>query len=141
MVLLSAIDGLIAVNLDMIMDPVAVSPVIQEWVWNNGGPYFGIPISNFIGWFGVTFTVTFLFRLYESFTRKKENTVTKIGLYAYAPALYLLYLLEQSAHALTLGYPEYVLIAASTMIPFIILPLLLYVVKNEKKYLKGSGKI
>ena len=22
-----------------------------NWIWRDGGPYFGIPISNFIGWF------------------------------------------------------------------------------------------
>jgi uncharacterized membrane protein len=128
LVLLSAIDGLIAMNLDMIMDPVAVSPLIQQWVWIDGGPYFGIPISNFLGWFAVTFTITLLFRLYESFTFKKESSTPNLKLYAYAPALYFLYFLQQSAQAVTLNYMGYVLIAATCMMPFIIIPLMLYMV-------------
>ncbi len=131
LVLLSAIDGLIAVNLDMIMDPVAVSPLVQQWVWVNGGPYFGIPIGNFMGWFVITFIPTFIFRLYESFKPGDEKSARNMGLYAYAPALYLLYFIQQSAFAISINHIEYVLIGAATMMPFIILPLLYYLIRKN----------
>jgi uncharacterized membrane protein len=43
------IGGMISVNLDMILHPVAVSQHIPSWFWIGGGPYFGVPLSNFIG--------------------------------------------------------------------------------------------
>ncbi|WP_321422515.1 carotenoid biosynthesis protein [uncultured Methanobacterium sp.] len=131
LVLLSAIDGLIAVNMDMIIDPVAVSPLVQQWVWVNGGPYFGIPIGNFILWFLITFVSTFIFRFYESFKPGDGKSSPNMGLYAYAPLFYFLYLIQQAAFALKLNHIEYVLIGAATMMPFIILPLLYYVIQKK----------
>ncbi|MBI5034598.1 MAG: carotenoid biosynthesis protein [Chloroflexi bacterium] len=49
---------------DLGMDPQMVAR--SHWVWVQGGAYFGIPVQNFIGWLATTFTVFFLFRLYES---------------------------------------------------------------------------
>jgi len=31
------------------------------WVWRDGGPYFGVPISNFFGWFLTAFVFYQLF--------------------------------------------------------------------------------
>jgi putative membrane protein len=39
-VLLALIDG--------VLDPGAAS--LGFWVWPAGGPYYGIPISNYLGW-------------------------------------------------------------------------------------------
>jgi len=60
----SAIGATMALNVDDSLDPVAVSQHIPSWVWIDGGPYFGIPLSNFIAWFIVTFLAVLLFRLY-----------------------------------------------------------------------------
>ncbi len=40
----------IMVMWDMCMDP-ARSTVNQAWIWHQGGSYFGVPFSNFMGWF------------------------------------------------------------------------------------------
>ncbi|MGP8190980.1 MAG: carotenoid biosynthesis protein, partial [Methanobacterium sp.] len=40
--LLSFISGLMAVNLDMILDPVSVAPQVAAWIWIGGGSYYGI---------------------------------------------------------------------------------------------------
>ena len=41
--------GMVAVALDLFMDPVAVKLAI--WVWTRpGNVYFGIPLYNFVGW-------------------------------------------------------------------------------------------
>ncbi len=50
--------SLLMVTLDLAMDPFMVSK-IHAWIWLGGwGPtWFGIPISNFIGWFIVSFTI------------------------------------------------------------------------------------
>lgn len=44
----------ILVSLDFIVDPVAVNKY-KMWKWEKGSKYFGIPYSNFIGWFLVGF--------------------------------------------------------------------------------------
>ncbi|MBP1627468.1 MAG: putative rane protein [Holophagaceae bacterium] len=44
---------------DLSMDPVMVHEV-KAWVWERGGPYFGIPLQNFFGWFLTTFIIAFL---------------------------------------------------------------------------------
>ena len=34
---------------DLIIEPVATGPM-NAWVWIDEGLYYGVPISNFIGW-------------------------------------------------------------------------------------------
>ncbi len=52
--------SLLMVTLDLAMDPFMASK-IQAWLWLGGwGPtWFGIPASNFIGWFIVSFAILF----------------------------------------------------------------------------------
>lgn len=62
-VLLAAVaDGIILTSIDLFMDPIQVRE--GAWTWINGGPYFGIPIGNFVGWFVVGFVTTGIFRSY-----------------------------------------------------------------------------
>jgi len=53
----AAAGGLIAMSLDLWMDPVVTSPEIVSWVWSKGGhvTLFGIPDTNFVGWFNLIF--------------------------------------------------------------------------------------
>jgi uncharacterized membrane protein len=60
-----ALDGLLTVLLDLILDPIKVRE--GAWSWLDGGSYFGIPLGNFAGWFIVTVIVAGAFRLYEYF--------------------------------------------------------------------------
>jgi uncharacterized membrane protein len=133
--LLSFIGGLIAVNLDMILDPVAISPQIGGWIYNVSGPYFGVPISNFIGWFLVSAIAIFLFRCYEAIS-SNSNTYPEldINLNLYIILIYLMYFLENAVKAFKIGKIEYILIGATTMMPFIliaILGLMLNMKKNQ----------
>jgi putative membrane protein len=50
---------------DLVIDPVLSGPNIQAWIWEQGGPYFGIPIQNYVGWMLTTFTVYLVYRLFE----------------------------------------------------------------------------
>lgn len=36
--------------LDLASDPWHAT-VLGQWIWRDGGPYFGIPLHNFVGWF------------------------------------------------------------------------------------------
>ena len=44
---------------DVVMDPVMVK--IGHWVWDVNGPYFGIPLQNFFGWWLTTFVAFMVF--------------------------------------------------------------------------------
>ena len=47
----SAVASLIVSASDLAADPVSVEGGL--WVWVDGGPFFGVPYSNYIGWFFV----------------------------------------------------------------------------------------
>jgi putative membrane protein len=48
---------------DLAQDPVWAT-VLRGWVWIDGGPWFGVPVSNYLGWFGTVFVIYMLFALY-----------------------------------------------------------------------------
>ena len=53
----------IMVAWDLSMDPVW-STVMHGWIWLQGGPYFGVPVSNFLGWYLTVYVIYQLFALY-----------------------------------------------------------------------------
>ncbi len=56
----AACAGLFAVNIDLVIDPVAVANSL--WQWINPSVYiFGVPIYNFVGWFCLIFFYDLLF--------------------------------------------------------------------------------
>jgi len=48
---------------DLAMDPIW-STVMHAWIWRNGGRYFGVPITNFFGWYLVVYIIYQSFALY-----------------------------------------------------------------------------
>jgi putative membrane protein len=40
-------------SIDLVIDPLAAGP-LSYWHWQGGGWYYGIPLSNFVGWFGIS---------------------------------------------------------------------------------------
>ena len=53
----------IMVSWDLSMDPMW-STVLRAWVFPNGGTYFGVPISNFLGWYLTVWTIYQSFAFY-----------------------------------------------------------------------------
>jgi hypothetical protein len=53
----ATVGGLIAMGIDLWMDPVATSPELMNWVWAKGDVLLvlGIPHTNFVGWFLLIF--------------------------------------------------------------------------------------
>lgn len=53
----AAVGGLVAMGIDLWMDPVQTAPEIMAWVWGRGDVLllFGIPHYNFLGWFLLIF--------------------------------------------------------------------------------------
>jgi putative membrane protein len=48
---------------DLAMDPDWAT-LDHAWIWHSGGVYFGVPISNFFGWFGTACVYYFAFAFY-----------------------------------------------------------------------------
>jgi uncharacterized membrane protein len=48
---------------DLSFDPTA-STVNHTWIWEQGGGYFGVPLTNYLGWFLTVYLFLQLFALY-----------------------------------------------------------------------------
>jgi putative membrane protein len=62
-VALPAVASCVMVAWDLAQDPVWAT-VLHGWVWRDGGAWFGVPVSNYLGWYGTVFTIYLLFALY-----------------------------------------------------------------------------
>ena len=61
--LLAVLDGLLVTAIDLAMDPICVKAGL--WSWTPTGPFFGVPLGNFLGWFVVAALSTSVFRTVE----------------------------------------------------------------------------
>lgn len=80
--------ALLTMILDVVIDPVA--HLGEQWFLGDiyhyppGGAYFGVPISNFFGWFLVALAVLSIFRLTDSLKEVPKHTRSiwlGVGLY------------------------------------------------------------
>ena len=60
---LSLVASFIMVAWDLAMDPVWAT-IDRAWIWRDGGAFFGVPVSNYLGWFLTVFVFYLLFALY-----------------------------------------------------------------------------
>lgn len=136
-------DGLAVTAIDLFMDPISVKA--GSWTWVNGGPYFGVPIGNFVGWFLVTIVATGLFRLFEYYSPQREAKTSKSILLL--PVLgYLLVGVDSLTGAIS--YKLLLLAAIGTAIVIVpaVVNLALYVrskstdTKEESKHLADKRK-
>lgn len=117
--LMACLDGLMAMNLDLLFDPIMVCPERKRWVWEFGGSYFNIPIQNFVGWFVVGFTISILVRIYDVFSGGSVPLGKQIVHYA-PPGLYFCMFALFGFLSYRDGYPQYTLIGFGTMTPFVL---------------------
>jgi len=105
------------------MDPIQVRD--GGWRWLDGGPYFGIPIGNFIGWFMTTAIVLGIFRVIEYYlpikVEKKDSSTVVLP-----TILYGMLAISFSISATQFGLYTLVAIGASLMFPIVIANLYLY---------------
>lgn len=64
----------IMVSWDLSFDPIA-STINHQWIWQQGGNYFGVPFSNFMGWF---LTVFVFFQWFALYLRGRQNAYAQI---------------------------------------------------------------
>jgi putative membrane protein len=66
------IASFIMVMWDMSIDPLS-STVMHQWIWHDGGSYFGVPFSNFLGWLLCVYTVFQLWAIYLMRSKQIKN--------------------------------------------------------------------
>lgn len=62
-VVLPLVAGAIMVAWDLANDPVWAN-INRLWIWQHGGIYFGVPLTNFFGWYLVVYVIYQLFAIY-----------------------------------------------------------------------------
>ena len=67
----------IMVMWDLCIDPLC-STIGSLWIWQEKGPYFGVPLENFFGWFFVVYIIFQLFTLYIAKKDLRPPRKTKI---------------------------------------------------------------
>jgi uncharacterized membrane protein len=63
---LPALASIIMTAWDLAQDPVWAT-VLHGWIWRYGGAWFGVPLSNYLGWLVTVFSIYALFALYLRF--------------------------------------------------------------------------
>jgi uncharacterized membrane protein len=85
------IASFIMVVWDLCMDPTS-STIRHWWIWEQGGGYFGVPLTNYLGWFFTVYIFYQLFALYLRFRQagRVETPALPRPYYAQAIILYAL---------------------------------------------------
>lgn len=65
----------IMVAWDLCSEPIW-STVRHFWIWTGGGMYFGVPVSNFFGWFLVNYTI---FQIFSFYLVRRNARMPRLG--------------------------------------------------------------
>lgn len=79
---------------DVCMDP-RTATIAKFWIWHDGGGFFGVPLSNYLGWFICVWLYAQLFALYLSKTAEIISTKVKKSYWYQAICLYFIIGLSQ----------------------------------------------
>jgi putative membrane protein len=75
---------------DLGMDPTS-STIRHSWIWEQGGGYFGVPLTNYLGWFFTVYVFFQLFALslrFRKASREGEEPTLPRSYYAQAIVMY-----------------------------------------------------
>ena len=79
-VCLAMIGAILMTAWDLVVDPILSGPTVGAWVWERGGPYYGVPVQNYLGWIVTAFTVYLLYRSAERrWPLESDSFVEPIG--------------------------------------------------------------
>jgi uncharacterized membrane protein len=90
MVVIPFVAAFVMVMWDVVMDPI-LSTVQGEWVWEDGGYYFGVPLTNYFGWFLTVFLIYLIFAVFLSRQTGKQYS-TRVGSKLFWVSIPLMYL-------------------------------------------------
>jgi putative membrane protein len=66
-------------GIDVVIDPLAGGP-LGYWRWVEGGPYYGIPARNFLGWFMISLVIFSAARAVAGSERRPNIVARSVGL-------------------------------------------------------------
>src|SRR5437879_7971972 len=69
------IAAFVMVMWDLTLDPRA-STIEHVWIWEQGGGYFGVPLTNYLGW---SFTVYVFYQLFAQYLRLRKAGSGEVG--------------------------------------------------------------
>ncbi|HEY9077752.1 MAG TPA: carotenoid biosynthesis protein [Anaerolineaceae bacterium] len=118
---LSTVGALATTAWDMMIDPIAVSQ--GWWVWHDGGAYMpylanGVPVQNFIGWLGVSFTINLIYRFILNGRQPLQKT-RFLGIHGPLTLYASLFLTSAGVSITVLQRNEVALVGAMAMAPFL----------------------
>lgn len=87
------IGSFVMVLWDLTLDP-AVSTLGGWWTWEKGGGFFGVPLSNYLGWFLTVFVFMQIFAIYLSIWGREEGAAQPKGYFMQAIAMYVVVALQ-----------------------------------------------
>ena len=70
-VALPLIAAFVMVQWDVVMDPPNAT-LYRAWIWHDGGGYFGVPLSNYVGWY---LTVWLFCQAFALFVHVRPNAL------------------------------------------------------------------
>jgi len=82
------IASFVMVMWDFCLDPIR-STIDGAWVWEDGGAYYGVPISNYIGWYLTVFIIFQVFALYLGRFSRNERVEQSKTYWYLVPVMYL----------------------------------------------------
>ena len=138
--LLAMADAFVVTAIDIYMDPITT--MRGSWIWADPGPFFGVPIGNFVGWFAVSFVASGLFRVYEYL--KPGSLFPRRALTYLLPGLsYLLLALIFTVYTCSIRRLDIALAGLFAMGPVTVLTLICYAVHSRSAWtpvvLRASG--
>jgi hypothetical protein len=73
------LDGLLALNIDLSMDAIAIRLGMWDWGLGMQAQYFGVPWANFWAWFWVVCSFSLGLRLFSRFTGRLGSWLAPLG--------------------------------------------------------------
>jgi len=97
-------DGFIVLTFDIFIDPIAVKFDLWQW-YNFKEAIFSVPVGNFIGWYVIVSTTTFLLRLIDRYFNAQINLkFEKLSAFLYLYFILILFvtslILSSAEHAI-----------------------------------------
>jgi putative membrane protein len=86
--LVPVVASFIMVMWDFCLDPIR-STIDGAWIWEDGGAYHGVPLSNYFGWYLTVFTIFQFFALYLYRFSRDERVGQSKTYWTLAPVMYL----------------------------------------------------
>jgi uncharacterized membrane protein len=91
-----AVAAFVMVGWDLCFDPGS-STLDRLWIWQKGGGYFGVPLTNYLGWYLTVFVFLFLFSLYRA--RRQAAVAPRLSSFYWAQPAVLFFVMALTYQA------------------------------------------